>query len=115
QLSDGLAYVDLPLLFRIYRALQADDCVACEKWNATLLACRESAELRLGDVATGLALARLLPELGMAVPELHEPAFLTLFTCAVQRSEVPMHNAALGYAWSWLENQVIAATKLLPV
>jgi urease accessory protein len=84
-------------------------------WNATLLACRETAELRLGDTATGAALARLLPELGIAVPALREPAFLTLFTLAAVQWQIPARNAALGYAWTWLENQVIAATKLLPL
>jgi urease accessory protein len=115
QLTQGLALVDLPLLFRMYRALEKEDVDACDRWNATLLACRETSELRLGDTATGAALARLLPELGIAVPAVREPAFLTLFTLAALRWQIPARNAALGYAWTWLENQVIAATKLLPL
>jgi urease accessory protein len=115
QLTQGLALVDLPLLFRMYHALQQDDIAACDTWNATLLACRETNELRLGDTATGAALARLLPELDIAVPIMREPAFLTLFTLAALRWQIPARNAALGYAWTWLENQVIAATKLLPL
>ncbi len=115
QLDYGLAHVDLPLLLRLYQALQDEDLVAADTWNATLLACRESAELRLGDTATGAALARLLPELGIAVPALREPTFLTLFTLAAVQWQVPVQSAALGYAWTWLENQVIAATKLLPL
>ncbi len=115
QLTHGMAHVDLPLLFRMYAALQAEDGAEVDTWNATLLACRETAELRLGDTATGAALARLLPELGIAVPALREPAFLTLFTLAAVHWHIPARNAALGYAWTWLENQVIAATKLLPL
>jgi urease accessory protein len=115
QLSHGLSHVDLPLLFRIYAALERKDLAACDEWNATLLACRETNELRLGDTATGAALARLLPELGIAVPDLREPTFLTLFTVAAHHWQVPARNAALGYAWTWLENQVIAATKLMPL
>jgi urease accessory protein len=115
QLTHGLAHVDLPLLLRLYEALRAEDIVVVDMWNATLLACRETAELRLGDTATGAALARLLPELGIVVPAVREPAFLTLFTLAAVRWQVPARNAALGYAWTWLENQVIAATKLLPL
>lgn len=115
QLLHGLAHVDLPLLFRVYAALQEHNHAALDEWNATLLACRETAELRLGDTATGAALARLLPELGIPVPVLREPAFLTLFTLAAVHWQVPARMTALGYAWTWLENQVIAATKLLPL
>ncbi|MGP1609171.1 MAG: urease accessory protein UreF, partial [Burkholderiales bacterium] len=115
QLTHGLAHVDLPLLLRLHEALSRNDAAAIENWNTTLLACRESAELRLGDCAAGAALARLLPELGIAVPQLAEPTFLTLYTLAAVNWQIPAHAAALGYAWTWLENQVIAATKLLPL
>ena len=115
QLGHGLGHVDLPLLLRIYAALERHYLTACDEWNATLLACRETNELRLGDTATGAALARLLPELGVALPNLREPTFLALFTAAAHQWQVPARNAALGYAWTWLENQVIAATKLMPL
>jgi urease accessory protein len=115
QLTHGMTRVDLPLLMRIHDALSAQEYATIEYWNATLLACRESAELRLGDTATGAALARLLPQLGVPVPVLREPTFLALFTVAAVHWQVPKHSAALGYAWSWLENQVVAATKLVPL
>lgn len=115
QLSHGIAHVDLPLLLRIYEALGVQDCAMVDYWNATLLACRETAELRLGDTATGAALARLLPELGIQAPAITEPAFLTLFTVASVHWRVPKRHAALAYAWTWLENQVVAATKLVPL
>jgi urease accessory protein len=115
QLTHGLAHVDIPLLLRIYAAVDRNDVTAADHWNATLLACRETSELRLGDTATGAALARLLPALGITAPVLVEPAFLTLFTVAAVHWQVPARNAALGYAWTWLENQVVAATKLVPL
>jgi urease accessory protein len=116
QLLQGLGCVDLPLLLRLADAWCAQDLTAVQYWNALLLACRESHELRLGDTATGAALARLLPELGVAVPaEVADPAFATLFALAAVTWQVPAPLAALGYAWSWLENQLIAATKLLPL
>jgi urease accessory protein len=115
QLVHGLAHVDLPLLLRIYAAVSRQDFAATDHWNATLLACRETAELRLGDTATGAALARLLPALGITAPTLAEPTFVALFTVAAVHWQVPVRNAALGYAWTWLENQVVAATKLVPL
>lgn len=115
QLTHGLASVDLPLLLRTYDAFAANDLAQAEYWNALLLACRETYELRLGDCATGTALARLLPELGVELPALDEPAFMTLFALAAVRWQIPAHDCALGYAWTWLENQVVAVTKLLPL
>lgn len=115
QLTHGLAHVDLPLLLRAYDAFVANDIAQAAYWNALLLACRETHELRLGDCATGAALARLLPELGIEVPALDEPAFMTLFALAAVRWQIPAHDCALGYAWTWLENQVVATTKLLPL
>jgi urease accessory protein len=115
QLTHGLAHVDIPLLLRMYEAVSRRNFVAADHWNATLLACRETAELRLGDTATGLAFARLLPALGITAPVLAEPSFLALYTVAAVHWHIPKHNAALGYAWTWLENQVVAATKLVPL
>lgn len=115
QLAHSLAYVDLPLLLRSYAAFSANDVVQAGYWNATLLACRETEELRLGDCATGAALARLLPELGIDLPQVHEPSFMTLFALAAACWKIPPQDAALGYAWTWLENQVVAVTKLLPL
>lgn len=115
QLTHSLAYVDLPLLLHTYDAFATNDIAQADYWNATLLACRETFELRLGDCATGAALARLLPELGIDVPPIAEPAFMTLFALAAVRWQIPAHDCALGYAWTWLENQVVAITKLLPL
>jgi urease accessory protein len=115
QLTHGLAHVDLPLLLRTYDAFVQDNVAQAAYWNAMLLACRETLELRLGDCATGSALARLLPELGIAVPAIDEPSFMTLFALAAVRWNIPVQDCALGYAWTWLENQVVATTKLLPL
>lgn len=116
QLHQGLARVDLPLLLRLAEALDRNDAQALRYWNHLLPACRESAELRLGELATGAALARLLPQLGLQVPEaLQPPTFAGLFALAARHWQVPAHTSAIGYAWTWLENQVVAATKLLPL
>jgi urease accessory protein len=28
---------------------------------------------------------------------------------------IPVRDAALGYAWAWLENQIVAGVKLIPL
>lgn len=115
QLHESLARIDLPLLERQMRALAAGDARALEHWNAYLLACRETAELRLTETAMGAALVRLLRKLDVPVPALDEPGFVSAFAVAAAHWRVPPRSAGLGYAWSWLENQVAAATKLVPL
>lgn len=116
QLQHSVARVELPLLLRLHQAWQNADYAAMQHWNDLLLACRESEELRLSDTAMGAALARLLPTLSLPLPcAIESPSFLALFTFAAQRWQLSPALTALGFVWSWLENQVIAATKLLPL
>ncbi|MDT8398007.1 MAG: urease accessory UreF family protein [Pseudomonadales bacterium] len=116
QLRLALARVDIPILYRIFDMSGGGHSAALDYWNACLLACRETRELRLGDTATGLALRRLLRQLDVPVPALKgEPAFATLFAVAARHWGIGRQAAALGLVWSWLENQVAAATKLLPL
>jgi urease accessory protein len=116
QLQQSLALVDLPILLRLHQAFANNDMTRVTELNELLLACRETAELRLSDTAMGEALVRLLPKLDLALPcKLATPTFLTLFTFAAQRWQLSAELTALGYSWSWLENQVLAATKLLPL
>jgi urease accessory protein len=116
QLQQSLALVDLPILLCVHQAFADNDLARAIELNELLLACRETAELRLSDVAMGEALVRLLPKLDLVLPlKLETPTFLTLFTFAAQRWQLSAELTALGYSWSWLENQVLAATKLLPL
>lgn len=116
QLQHGVAGVDLPLLLHLHTAWQGDDGAAAVYWNDYVLACRETAEFRLAEIATGEALARLLPALGISVPaQLTPPTLLALFARAAVQWHLSAALTLYGYAWSWLENQVMAATKLLPL
>lgn len=116
QLRFSLAALDLPILLRLDRALAANDQAAVQYWNALLLASRETHELQLTDTATGLALQKLLPEFGVPVLAMHGPvSFVTAFAQAARHWQIDAPMAALGLCWSWIENQVNAATKLLPM
>lgn len=116
QLGQSVAGVDLPLLLHLHEAWRGADAERVAWWNDYSLACRETAEFRLAELAMGEALARLLPALGITVPAgLQQPGFLTLFARAAVHWELSAVLTLYGYAWSWLENQVMAATKLLPL
>ena len=114
-----LARVDLPILARLYDAWTADDSDTVEHWTRTLIAHRETAELREEDRQTGQALARLSESLDLAGSPAWsrkpEATLATLFALAAVRWGIPKRDAVTGYAWSWLENQVLCAVKLVPL
>lgn len=118
-LSDGLrlgvARTDLPVLRRVHAAV--DDREALDTWNDLLLASRETRELLLEDRQIGAALWRLLGQLdGAPLPCLsQQPGYAVAFAVACARWAVPVADAMAGYCYSWLENSVTAATKLVPL
>ncbi|WOJ95908.1 urease accessory UreF family protein [Congregibacter brevis] len=120
-LSDGLmlgiAQLDLPVLLRALDALKAANLTALNLWNDRILASRETAELLLEDQQIGAALWRLLETLDTRTPPAltQRPAYAVAFAIAVHQWEIDEDAAVQGYAYSWLENQVTAATKLVPL
>lgn len=119
QLLHLHARIDLPALIRLHTACDAGDSAALEYWNAWLCASRETAELRAEDLNQGRALARLLSDLGLAeaVPwsARDDACWATLFALAANAWNIPLDEALEGYLWSWCENQVAAAVKLVPL
>lgn len=116
QLRFSLASLDLPVLLRLERALMVKDTDTVRYWNALILASRETRELQLTDTATGLALQKLLPEFDVPLVDMRGPiSFVTAFAQAARHWQISSHMASLGFCWSWIENQVNAATKLLPM
>ena len=117
QLLQSLARVDLPVLRLAMTAWATRDEARIVELNDLILACRETKELRLNDTAMGEALARLLRSLEIETPfvRLEDISFVVLFAIAATHWQVEFDSAALGFSWSWLENQIAAATKLVPL
>ncbi|MCX7085347.1 MAG: urease accessory protein UreF [Methylococcales bacterium] len=118
-LQQGLAQIDLPILARLFDAWTLNDDAAVLVWSATLMAYRETFELRAEDRQAGQALARLLVELGIEEARFwlrrSDATLATLYSLAAVRWGIPKQQAMLGYVWSWLENQVLCAVKLVPL
>ena len=58
----SVATLDLPVLFRLHAAWKQDDFAAVLRWNAFLIASRETEELRAEDRHLGSSLLRVLAE-----------------------------------------------------
>jgi urease accessory protein len=121
----SVAAMEAPLLLRLMQAWAQKDLAAVEHWNALFLASRETAELRAETVQMGYSLARLLHELDDAgdgcatafkqLQSLDEPAYPAAYACAATQWQIEPTTALTAYLWSWLENQVMAALKAVPL
>jgi urease accessory protein len=109
-IADTLEYsmgrFEAPLLWRMMQG---------EALNDLFLAGRETAELRAETLQMGHSLAKLVSELGLGSVPLEQPAYPAAYAFAVQRLELDPREALIAYLWSWLENQVMAAVKAVPL
>lgn len=118
-IADVLAFsvikMEAPIFLRLCAAWRDNDLNAVEGWNAVFLASRETAEFRAETAQMGYSLHQLMVELGAGEIPLGETAFPTVFAHAVVRWEIEPESALIAYLWAWLENQVMAAIKVVPL
>lgn len=114
-LEFSLARMEAPMFLLCCKAWQEDDLVAIRSLNERFLASREASELRAETVQMGYSLGELLRELGLGTLPVETPAFPIAFSYAAVKSDIDPGEALLGYLWSWVENQVLAAVKAVPL
>ena len=116
-MQNNLAALDLPIALRIYQALKNQHDQQLDYWNQYALASRETQELRLESIQLAKALLRLLNDMGedTAVLQQQQCDWSAAFALAASRWEIAEQEMLLGYVWSWLENQLAAAIKLVPL
>ncbi|MEM7281391.1 MAG: urease accessory UreF family protein [Pseudomonadota bacterium] len=115
-LTEGLGRNDLPMFFMMLRGWQQEDLTRLEQLNQKLQAMRETKELLAEDRHMGLALQRLLHDLGVSeASRLEVPSFVSIYSLACHYWHIESSTGAAGLAWSWMENQIAAAIKLVPL
>ncbi len=117
-----MARLEGPVWRRLHAAWLAGDVSQVRVWNDWFLSTRETAELRAETLQMGYSLRRLFIDLNefeptgiAALESFAELAFPTAFTFAVAHWRIPEQDALTAYLWSWLENQVMAAVKAIPL
>ncbi len=63
----------------------------------------------------GYSLNRLLKDLGVGEVPVEEPSFPAAFAFAAAHWKIEPEAALQAYLWAWLENQVMAAVKAVPL
>ena len=112
---------ELAVLVRLLRALPSDRA-SFDRWHAWFRAARETRELRLETEQMGGALVAWLRGLDADAPALRDwpqrVAPITwpgAFALACHADGIAHDDALAAYTFSWLENQALAAIKLVPL
>jgi urease accessory protein len=117
-----LATGEAAIAWRLLVGAEAGDAPELARWNAWFRASRESAELRAETLQMGGSLAKLAGDLGLldafardALEPLQPITLPAAWALAARGLGVDCGAAHLAYLWSWLENQVVAAIKSVPL
>jgi urease accessory protein len=121
-LEYSVGRMEAPILLRLIDGWSVADFTGVARWNELFLASRETMELRAETLQMGYSLKRLITELETndekafaQLASLEEISFPAAFAFAASRWKIPADQALVAYLWAWLENQVMAAIKLVPL
>jgi urease accessory protein len=114
----SLARFELPVVRRAMAAWGDGDVAAAARWNAEFVASRETAELRAETLQMGYSLRNLLRDLGedvAALASIEELCYPVAYARAAIAWRIAPRDALEAYAFAWIENQVLAALKSVPL
>jgi len=120
-LDHVLPHGELAVLARLLRAVP-DDAPAFDAWHTWWRCARETRELRAESEQMGTAMAAWMRETDTLHASLRDwPArnaplmWPAAYALACHGDGVTCEDALAAYAFAWLENQVLAALKLVPL
>jgi urease accessory protein len=117
--AHSLAKLDLPLLREAYAAALAADSARLGLIAERLLASREARELAEQERQLGSTLASVLVNLGAAAAEPFRghpgASYVVCFAIGAVHFALGLELALTGYCFAWCEQQVSAASRLVPL
>jgi urease accessory protein len=103
-LHESITKTDLALLHRQWQALYDNDLNSFDDNEHLVFATRETSELLAAECAMGSALIRLITNLKVSS-----------FAIASHLFELDMEMTLYGFTWTFIDNQVAAGLKLIPL
>lgn len=117
-----IAYGEAPAAWRMLQATARTDWDRFCEWNTWFLVSRETAELRAETSQMGAALFKLAVDLELigaptlsGLAEVETWTLPAAYALASRGFAIDARDALTAYLWSWLENQVLAAMKAVPL
>ncbi len=114
-LERQVAALDAPVLARLHDAWSADSQGEVTRWDDFLCAARESGELALEDGQLSRSLMRLLRDAGVPQAHARVRSYAAAFALACVHWRIARAEAVLAYMFVFVESQVTAAIKLVPL
>ena len=118
-LTFGVARFEAVYLAHMMVAWSQHETARLSQLDAEFIASRETLELRSETLQMGYSMARLLSDLpgfpADALAEFSPRSFPLAWSCAAAHWQIPVEEAVAAYLWAWLENQVMAAIKAVPL
>lgn len=115
----SLKSMEAPVFLRLAAAWSAGDRARAILWNEEFVASRETSELRAETLQMGHSLRALMKSLDVegagALDVFEELAYPTAFTFAAAAWKIEPRDALTAYLFAWIENQVLAAVKAVPL
>ncbi len=109
-LSNSLAYNEIPIMGQVYR--DTDESMAF--YSNLLLSLKETSELKHESIQMGKSLHRLIRRLHSDMDASSEDYLYEInLSLLFKHFSLPIHTALNSYLWTMMENQVMAATRLL--
>ena len=122
QLQIVMAQCEAPIWLLLFDAWFNKNHKQALHWNLWFLASRESREARLETEQMGWSLAKLASDLKWGEENTHvqlssAPSITLPYAHAfcAQALEMDKHSGLTAYLFTWLENQVMAAIKAVPL
>lgn len=121
-LTGPFASVEGTLWVVLHRAWQSADIEQVKQWNNWFWASRETQEFRMETEQMGWSLVKLAQELSWGNPSeleilasIRPMTYPCAYAYACSKQGVDQEAGLTAYAFSWLENQVMAAMKSIPL
>ncbi len=119
MVESSVATLELPIIDKLYQALDTQNIEVIEHWCDVLYTSRETSELRAEERQRGHALNTLLRQLDIDISVVEglssHPNQLLGLCIAAKAWSIDLATLKQGYLWSWLENIVTAGVKLIPL
>lgn len=115
-----LGCYEAPVWWRLRASWDSGRMAAFRTWNEEFIATRETRELRAETLQMGYSLVQLLRAIDGGPQPLHELALEDIAYPAAHATasaawQIDPAAALYGYLYGWVENQVMAALKAVPL